>query len=123
MALQPSISYARFLPPTDKRTSAEAFQALRDEFMEAALCDPARTVRTPDHDKPRETVAELIYDSFAGREGDQKLLNAMRIISLAAKGSGPNVSAAALSFLRQFADEHAAFHCDELSRQIEGTEE
>lgn len=87
----------------------QAYGSLYDEFVEAFSAGPQTIIDTPAYPSvPRQTVAEVVNDDFAGR--NSALDEALNLIALAAAGA--NVQAVAKSWIAARAAAHATYHCE-----------
>lgn len=101
--------------------TARAHDYLVAELRDALLQDPARKVSTPGYGSQQTAAMEVVYDEFAGTDGDALLHDLIRIAAEASQGR-PEAQLRAQAWLKTMTERHAAFHEADLVRLLEGNE-
>lgn len=95
-----------------------AYIQLRDEFARAMFGGAKATISTPGWSRPSAPIVEVVNDEFAGTSGNDNLRELLAIVGDLAQGKGD--AARALAWIERQAEAHAAFHAEDLARELAG---
>lgn len=101
---------------------------LYNELHAALLDNPSAAVYTPAfrdcHGSHKTPAVEIVSDSFAGSDGNEKLASLLAVVRAAANSFDPRVKGMAEEWLDSMCDDHALHHLaaamDEAEEAIEG---
>jgi len=103
-------SFAHFREAIAERLNG-AYQMLYAEFVGCWMKSPTSLVQTPGFAQNGQTVAWVVSDHFAGRDGDADEIEMLSIIADVARGK--DAKERALALIDRIARAHAEFHAED----------
>ena len=98
-----------------------AYTTLRNEMIDALLTDPSKVVLAPAFKPRRNTAADVLADKFDSKDGEQALVDLLRIVGLCAQGKADHeLHLRASAWIAARASEYAAWHQADLLDELEG---